>query len=107
MAAMQSLTCRTCVATGCVTYSGGVAASTRPLGDPSSYAVTGRGEGTSWGVNILGIPFTQADTEKAVNEAKGGADALIEVAVTNRSYFLWLLFLQRIKVSGLRVRAKN
>ena len=95
------------VATGCVTHSGGVAAATRPLGDPSKYAVTGRTVGTSWGITLFGIPLSQADTEDALNDAKGGADALIEVAVTNRDYFLGVLMLQRIRVAGYTVRVKN
>lgn len=92
-----------CVVSGCVTYSGGVAASTKPLG-PDEYTVQSGTSGTSWGITVLGIPFKQASTAAAVSDALRGADALIQVTVDNRTYNLPLVFLQRIKVEGMVVK---
>jgi len=94
-------------ASGCVTFSAGTAPSTRPLA-PDGYTVTSKTEGTSWGVNILGIPLCQANTAEAVAEAKKeiAADALIEVTTDNRFICLFLVNLQRVKVEALGVKTK-
>jgi len=94
-----------CVLSGCITHSGGIAAATKPL-NPDEITVRARASGVSWGVNVLGIPFKQASTADALNEAitTGGADALIQVSVDNRDYFLLLVNLQRIMVEGMSVK---
>ena len=96
-----------CFASGCVTYSAGIASASRPLA-PDGYDVLSETDGTSWGVNILGIPFCQANTKEALDEALAnkGADALIQVTTDNRTYYLLLAYLQRVKVEGLAVRKK-
>jgi len=65
-----------------------------------------RTSGTSWGFNLLGIPFSQARTASALEDAldNGGGDALIQVTVDNRDYYLLVMFLQRIKVEGRAVK---
>jgi len=94
-----------CVLSGCITHSGGIAAATKPL-NPDDISVHARASGTSWGINVLGIPFKQASTSEALNEAitTGGADALVQVSVDNRDYFLVLVNLQRILVEGISVK---
>ncbi len=92
-----------CLLSGCVTYSAGIAPSTKPL-DPDEYTVLANVEGSSWGVNILGIPIKQASTADALSEAIKGADALIQVSVDNRDYYLALVWLQRIRVQGMSVK---
>ena len=91
---------------GCVTYSAGVASSTRPL-TPGEYTVLNTTQGTSWGINFLGLPLKQSRTSAALAEAikDSGGDSLIQVAVDNRSYGLLILYLQRVKVEGLGVRS--
>lgn len=93
------------VVSGCVTYSAGVAPATKPLG-PDEYDMIGSAEGTSWGVNVLFIPFCQANTADALQEAlkDRAADALITVSVDNRAYYFPLVYLQRIKVEGMAVK---
>lgn len=93
------------VLSGCVTWSGGIASATKPLA-VYDYTVLGKQSGTSWGVTILGIPFCQASTAEALDEALkyGAADALIQVTVDNR--WIWIVVgdLWRIKVEGLAVK---
>jgi hypothetical protein len=92
---------------GCVTHSGGVASSSRPL-EPDSYNPSHRVSGTSWGVHLFGfIPLTQPSTADALNEALSGSDGLIQITTdTARSYHLLLVVLERIKVEGTAVRLK-
>ncbi len=97
-----------CVASGCMTLSAGVAPSTRPL-EQDKYTVLNASSGTSWGILFLSfIPLKQANTAAALDEAlrDRGADALVQVCVDNRQYWLLLFSLQRIKVEGLAVRGK-
>ena len=93
-----------CIASGCVTHAGGVAASSKPL-DPGGYKIATIAEGTSWGWSLFGIPFKQASTAVALREAvrESGGDALIQISVDNRDYFLLVLEMQRIKVEGIGV----
>ena len=97
-----------CGASGCMTLSGGIAPSTKPL-DPAGYAHLKPASGTSWGFQLFGfIPLAEAATSEALDEAlqDGGGDALVQVCVDNRRYWLILFTMQRIKVEGLAVRAK-
>ena len=94
--------------TGCITQSAGVAPSTMPLA-ADGYDRMEKADGVSWGVNILGLlALKQARTSSALDRAirKGGGDALVEVSVDNRAYFLILLNLQRIRVEGRGVKSR-
>jgi hypothetical protein len=107
IALLLGLTILAFALTGCVTYSAGVAPSTIPLA-PGGYTV-GAGalsQGVSWGWNLAGIPFRQAETREAVREATGPGDALINVTVDNTSYLFLLINLQRIRVEGTPVKIK-
>lgn len=92
-------------ASGCVTASSGVAASTSPL-EPGTYQRQSQTVGTSWGVQFLGfLPLAFASTKEAVHEAtmEGRGHALADVTVDN-TYYNWLIFTaQRIKVEGTAV----
>ena len=103
LALLVAVVALACVVSGCVTYSAGVAPSTKPLG-PDEYTVQSGTSGTSWGINVLGIPFKQASTADAVSDALHGADALIQVTVDNRTYNLPFVYLQRVTVEGIIVK---
>lgn len=95
---------------GCSTYSGGIAPSNVPL-EPGSYTTAGRVSGASWGVNILWfIPVSFASTQSALAAALDGSGgrALIQVTADTRKYY-WvpLVYIERIKVEGTAVRAKE
>ncbi len=94
-----------CLAAGCVTHSAGIAPATRPLA-PGGFVTMNQASGTSWGFNLLGIPFSQARTASALEDAlqDGGGDALIQVTVDNSDYYLLIMYLQRVKVEGRAVR---
>ena len=98
-----------CALSGCVTYSAGVAPSTRPV-SPDGYTVINSTTGTSWGMDLLMfIPLMQASTSEALDDAlhNRGADTLVQVCVDNRSVHLLLFDLQRIKIEGLAVKQKS
>ena len=94
-------------ATGCVTYAAGIAPSNIPLGDPTTYELRGTVSGSSTGVNLFGIPFKQASLESALRSAKGNNYALAEICVTNRDYFLFIIWLQKIRVTGTVVHPRG
>ena len=97
-----------CAATGCLTQGSAIAASSRPL-NPDSYTVLGsRGRSATWTFVLFGIPFTQASTATALDEAvaMGGGDALVQVTADNRYYFLGPVFLIRNEVQGLGVKVE-
>ena len=94
-------------ASGCVTHSAGVAPSTGPIA-PGSYDAVGLTSGTSWGVHLVFLPLSLADTKAAVDDAlrERGGDELINVTVDNTDYYLALFYLQRVRVQGMAVRVK-
>ena len=94
---------------GCITWSGGVAPSNKPI-DPEDYVVIDRVSGSSWGVNILGfLQVAKADTEEAMNEAETAvaSDGLIRITVNNTGYWFLIINLQEIEVEALAVRNRD
>lgn len=94
-------------ATGCVTYAGGIAPSNIPLGPSENYEFRGSTSGHSWGINVFGIPFKQANPAAALNKAADGHYAIAEVTISNRDYFLFIMWLQRVRVTGTPVYPKR
>lgn len=99
VALLAALTC------GCVTHSAGIAPSSMPL--KGDYDRVDKASGNSWGITIFFIPIKQAKTAQALERAidEGGGDALVQVTVDNRDYFLLFVYLQRIRVQGMGVKS--
>ena len=94
------------MASGCVTVSGGVAPSTRPI-QAASYEAMHETDGTSWGIHFLGfLPLKAPNTKDAVKEAERGFDAVVGVTTDTTTYHLLLLRLERIKVTGQGARLR-
>ena len=96
------------VASGCMTSSGGIAPSNRPL-EPNSYALLDRVSGTSWGVSVLWLfPVSQASTSEALEKAlaQKNADAIVQITVDNSKFFviLGLAYIEWTKVEGIAVK---
>ena len=99
--------------TGCVTQTGGVGSSSKPLGN-QSYEVLGEVEGTDSRIAILGIlPITGANTTKeALEDAMAqipGTEAIIEVTADTHSeyWILWSNTRTVIRGKAVRVTGNN
>lgn len=79
---------------GCITSPGGIAPSTVPITSKDTYTVTKTDASASDGtVTLIGIPLKTCSSYDALLTAKEnyGADALINVTLENKSYWITIL----------------
>ncbi len=91
--------------TGCVTSPGGIAPSTVPITSKDSYTIIKTDASASDGTLVLcGIPLKPCSAYDALQTAKQGygADALINVTLENKSY--WITILPLITYSKISIR---
>jgi hypothetical protein len=90
---------------GCVTSPGGIAPSTIPITSRDTYTITKTDAAASDGaVTICGIPLKTCSAYDALLTAKEnyGADAIINVTLENKSY--WITGLPIITYSKITIR---
>ena len=90
---------------GCVTSPGGIAPSTVPITSKDTYTITKTDAAASDGtVTICGIPLKPCSAYDALLTAKEnyGADALINVTLENKSY--WITGIPLITYSKITIR---
>ena len=90
---------------GCMSMGAGIAPSTRPITDSMKVTEIGPASGSSWGINVFGIPLAESGHGLALRRAldTSGADALIEVTSDNRIYYLFVVTLYETRVHGTAV----
>jgi len=90
---------------GCMTSPGGIAPSTVPITSKDAYTIIKTDASASDGaVTILGIPLKTCSSYDALQTAKQayGADALINVTLENKSY--WITILPIVTYSKISIR---
>jgi len=93
------------VLSGCVTSPGGIAPSTLPITSKDTYTIIKTDASASDGAVVLcGIPLKTCSAYDALQTAKQnyGADALINVTLENKSY--WITILPIIIYSKISIR---
>jgi len=90
---------------GCVTSPGGIAPSTMPITSKDTYTIIKTDASVSDGaLAILGIPLKTRSAYDALVTAKRsyGADALVNVTLENKSY--WITILPIVTYSKISIR---
>ncbi|MFZ2658090.1 MAG: hypothetical protein WAX69_24370 [Victivallales bacterium] len=90
---------------GCVTSPGGIAPSTVPITSKDTYTIIKTDASASDGAVVLfGIPLKTCSAYDALQTAKEnyGADALINVTLENKSY--WITILPIVVYSKISIR---
>lgn len=90
---------------GCMTSPGGIAPSTKPITSKDTYTIIKTDASASDGAVVLfGIPLKTCSAYDALQTAKQsyGADALINVTLENKSY--WITILPIVTYSKISIR---
>jgi hypothetical protein len=95
---------------GCVSIGASLAPSTVPV-EPGEYTVVGHVEGAAWNAMLFIIPVGETEPCKTARDralkSAGGADALIKISVSVKTYFIIFGLLSKTIVVADAVKLHN